>query len=141
MVYGLAGRLSNTIFGSQAGDQQQRGPSSEPPQGPSEFGQEYARAGTETAATGTHASGAASIPEAGLANAVGADSTVEAGSADADADVADCRADFTSRDDQTGYGQPSNRPATHAGFAPGMQNMPLHLHLMLPDVHVHVGCF
>ena len=127
IVFGLAGRLFNTLFGTQAGDQQQPGPSSEPnPQGPSEFDQGYARAGTETAATGTHATEADSVAEAGLADAVGADGIAEAGSADADADVTDDNADCTSRDGQTGYAEP-----TAAGFAPGMQDMPLHLHLML----------
>ena len=124
IAYGIAGWLFNTLFSSQDGDQQQRGPSSEPkPQDASEVSQDHAQASREAAAVGTHASGA--------------DGTAEAGSADA-ADAADGSAKYTSRDDQTGYDWPSNRPATHTGFVPGMQDMLLHSHLLL---HVPVCCF
>ena len=113
-VYGLAGRLFNTLFGSQDGDQQRRGPSSETsPQDPSESRQGHAQAGTETAVTGTHASAADNIAEAGSAD-------------DAHVAIAQGSAAHPPTDNQTGYGGPSNRPATHAGFAPGMPDMPLY---------------
>ena len=126
IVYGPAGRLFNTLFGSQDGDQQQHGPPLQTSHhDSSEFSQGHAQAGTQTAAMG--------------APAAGADRIAEAGSADA-ADAADNSAEHASRDGQTGYGGPSNRPATHAAFAPGMHDMPVHSHLILPVMPAQLCC-
>ena len=51
--------------------------------------------------------------------AAGDDRTAEANLVNA-GDDALVSAAYPARDDQTGYGGPSNRPATHTGFASGM---------------------
>ena len=106
-MYGLAGLLFDTLFGSQEGRQQQHGASQETaPQDSPVASQGYAQADTETAETGAHTSDAHRSAEVSLAE-----------------DTADT--DGAARYDQTAYGRPSNRPATRAGFAPGMEDKAL----------------
>lgn len=104
---GLAGMLFNTLFGSQEGRQQQHGaPQETAPQDSPVASQGYAQAGTEFTHMGPPASDAHRIAEVSFAE-----------------DTADT--DGAARYDQTGYGRPSNRPATRAGFAPGMEDKAL----------------
>ena len=113
--------LFNTLFGSQEGRQQQHGgPQETAPQDSPVASQGYAQAGTETAEMGTPTSDAHRSAEVSLAE-----------------ETADT--DGAARYDQTAYGRPSNRPATRAGFAPGMESlhMALQSHLILLVVHLH----
>lgn len=117
-MYGLAGLLFNTLFGSQEGRQQQHeAPLETAPQDSSVASQGHAQAASETAEVGAPASDP--IAEVSLAG-----------------DTADT--DGSARNDQTAYGRPSTRPATRAGFAPGMEDMALQSHLILLVMHVHV---
>lgn len=125
VVYGLIGLLFNTLFGSQDSRQQQHGaPLETNPEDSSVASQGHAQARTQTAEVGPPASDA--------------HRTAEVSSAEDAADT-----DGSAKNDQTAYGRPSNRLATRAGFAPGMEDKALQSHPILLVVHLHVcgKCF